>query len=164
MRPRPGWPAAADQRFGQDGGHRQMRKRAIVDGLHFCGQQHDRNVAGGAGGPELAQHGGSVHCRHHHVEQDSVWLMPSRAFNCLRAAIGLEHIPPSHRLQAERRGLPGCVIIIHNQNAPFHSHSPGKWGQSQGTPENANKSFHFQAIPVPLGEFHRQRLGRPSAG
>jgi hypothetical protein len=24
--------------------------------------------------------------------------------------------------------LPGCVIVIHNQNAPFHSHSPGRWG------------------------------------
>ncbi len=50
------------------------------------------------------------------------------AFNRLRSAIGLDHIPASHRLQAAGRGVPCCVIVIHNQNAPFHSHSPGTWG------------------------------------
>jgi hypothetical protein len=41
-------------------------------------------------------------------------------------------------LQAVGHGLACCIVVVHNQNAPFHSHSPGKWGQSQGTPLDTN--------------------------
>jgi hypothetical protein len=92
--------------LGQNGGHRQVRERAVVDGLHFCRQQHNGDVAGGAGGPELAQHGRSVHGRHHHVEQDGVRLMLLRAFNRLRSAVGLDHFPARHDLQTLRGRLP----------------------------------------------------------
>jgi hypothetical protein len=36
------------------------------------------------------------------------------------------------------------VIVIYNQDAPFHSHSPA--GLSQGSASDSKKSFHFQAI------------------
>ena len=101
----------------------------------------------------LGQHCGPVHGRHHDIKQDRIRLMPRGAFNGLGAAISFNHVPPSHGMQAVRRRVACCIVIVHNENAPFHSHLSRVRSQCQRYSRCGRiQSFHFQAITSgPMG-------------
>jgi hypothetical protein len=64
------------------------------------------------------------------------------AFYGLSTAIGLCYFPTGRSVQTKRHGLSGSIVIVYNQNPPFHGCSPGTQS-SQGTPSANNGSFHF---------------------
>jgi hypothetical protein len=134
-----------------------------LNGLHLGSEKNNGDVTGGACCPELGQHGRAIHRRHHHVEQDGVRLMLLSAFNRLRTTVCLDHIPPGHRAQAAGCGVTCFIIVIHNQNAPFHSHSPGTWGLHKVTQLSTIRASTFrQLLPGGHQETETKRKSDPA--
>ena len=103
--------------LGEYRAHPLGEPRRLLPGKVLGRDHHHRYGGGGLVGPELVDHGGAVHPRHHQVEGDQVGMVGQREFQRLLPVLGQEHV---HAVFLEDRGDEDPVefVVVHHQHQP----------------------------------------------
>src|SRR6266568_6879382 len=72
---------------------------------------------------QFAERSGTVHSRHHHVEQNGVGLIRRRSYKSLRSRIRNHHFPPCHGLEAKCGYFADVIFVINDKDA-VHCSTP----------------------------------------
>ena len=69
---------------------------------------------------KLKEGRGTVHRRHHHIQQDSVRVVLFGALHALQSRVGQNDLPASNRFQAQSSNLADIFFVINDEYAACH--------------------------------------------